>query len=290
MPYPAGGGSDTVARIIGAKLSARLGQPLIVENVSGASGMLGAGKVARSPADGYTLLMATNTTMSTNPWLQPKLPYDAASGFAPISQVIKTPLVLIAHPRFEAQDVGSLVALAKRQPGKLTYASFGNGTTGHIGGELFKRDTGTKLEHVPYRGSAPAVQDLISGQVPILFDTASTALSQVKAGKATGLAVMQPTRSALAPNIPSMKELGYPNINITVWFGLLAPAGTPNPIVQRLSKEVQDILKDPGIRRRFEEVSVEPVGSTPAEFAAFLMTDREEMGRIITSAKIRVNE
>ncbi|WP_156955423.1 Bug family tripartite tricarboxylate transporter substrate binding protein [Polaromonas glacialis] len=290
VPFPAGGGSDIVARIVGARMATRMGQPVLVENVAGASSMIGAGKVASAPADGYTLLMATNTTLSTNPFVQAKLPYDAATSFVAVSQVIRTPLVLIANPQFEARDVPALISMAKKEPGKLSYASFGNATTGHIGGELFKRDTGTSLIHIPYKGSAPAIQDLVSGQVPILFDTASTALAQVKAGRARGLAVMQPDRSALAPDIPSMKEFGYSGIDITVWFGLVAPAGTPDAIVQRLSREVQEIVREPDTRLKLVGVNVEPVGSTPAAFADFLRTDRAAMARVIREAGIRSDQ
>jgi tripartite-type tricarboxylate transporter receptor subunit TctC len=290
VPFPAGGGSDVVARLIAAHVATRLGQPIVVENIAGASSMIGASKVARAAPDGYTLLMATNTTLSTNPSLQPKMPYDAARDFVPISQVIRTPLVLITNPNFEAKDVAALVAAAKREPGKLAYASFGNGTTGHIGGELFKRATGTDMVHIPYKGSAPAIQDLISGQVPILFDTAATALAAVKSGRARGLAVMQPTRSGLAPDIPSIGELGFSGVDITVWFGLLAPTGTPDAIVQRLSDEVQSAVKDPEVARRLVAVNVEPVGSTSAAFGAFLKLDREQMARVIREARIRADE
>lgn len=286
VPFPAGGGSDAVARIVGARLTERLGQPVLVENISGASSMIGAGRVANAPPDGYTLLMATNTTLSTNPALQPKMPYDAAESFSPISQVIRTPLVLVANLKAEATSVPKLVDLARQRPGGINYASFGSATTGHIGGELFKRATRTDLVHVPYRGSAPAISDLMAGHVPILFDTAATALTQIKAGRALALAVMQPKRSPLAPDVPAMSEFGYPSIDITVWFGLLAPAKTPQPIVQRLSTEVAQIVQEPEVKEKFLALNVEPVGSSPSDFAAFLKSDRALMTQIIKEAGI----
>lgn len=289
VPFPAGGGSDVVARIVGARLAERLGQAVVVENVSGASSMLGAGRVATSAADGYTLLMATNTTLSTNPALQPKMPYDAATSFAPISQVIRTPLILIANPKSEITSVPKLIELAKQRAGGLNYASFGAATTGNIGGELFKRATNTSMVHVPYKGSAPAIADLVAGHVPILFDTGATALAQIKAGRAIPLAVLQPKRSPLAPDVPAMSEFGYPSIDITVWFGLLAPAATPSAIVQRLSSEVAQIVQEPAIREKLLAQNVEPVGSTPAEFSEFLKADRAAMTRIIKEAAITID-
>lgn len=289
VPFPPGGGSDVVARIVGARLAERLGQPVVVENLAGASSMLGAGRVANSQADGYTLLMATNTTLSTNPALQPRMPYDAATSFAPISQVVRTPLILIANPKSEVTSVPELIKLAGQRAGGMSYASFGAASTGNIGGELFKRATRTEMVHVPYRGSAPAIADLVAGHVPILFDTGATALAQIKAGRARALAVLQPKRSPLAPDVPAMSEFGFPNIDITVWFGLLAPAGTPRPIVQRLSQEIAEIVREPATHEKLLGQNVEAVGSSPSEFAEFLKADRGAMAQIIKDAAITID-
>lgn len=289
VPFPAGGGSDVVARIVGARLAERVGQAVVVENVSGASSMLGAGRVANAAPDGYTLLMATNTTLSTNPALQPRMPYDAATSFAPISQVIRTPLILISNPKSDITSVPRLIELARQRPGGMNYASFGAATTGNIGGELFKRATNTDMVHVPYKGSAPAIADLVAGHVPVLFDTGATALAQIKAGRALPLAVLQPRRSPLAPDVPAMSEFGYSGIDITVWFGLLAPAATPAAIVQRLSSEIAQIVQEPAIREKLLAQNVEPVGSTPADFAEFLKADRASMTKIIKDAGITID-
>ncbi|WP_020205556.1 tripartite tricarboxylate transporter substrate binding protein [Cupriavidus sp. WS] len=288
-PWPAGGGSDVVSRIVAARLQARLGQAVIVDNVAGGSSIIGAQRVASAEPDGYTLLLTSNTTMSTNPWREARTPYDAARSFVPVSQVIRTPLVLIVNRDSPYRDVPALVADARAKRGALAYASFGNGTTGHISGELFKLETRTDMVHVPYKGSAPAIQDLIGGQVPVLFDTGATALTQVRAGRARGLAVMQPERSALARDIPSIKEFGYKDIDITVWFGLFAPAGTPAAIVQRLSREVQEIVREPEVVEKFRSINVEPAGSSPEAFADFLRKDRAEMGKVIRTAGIRLD-
>jgi len=288
-PWPAGGGSDAVSRIVAARLQARLGQPVIVDNVPGGSSIIGAQRAATAAPDGYTLMLTSNTTMSTNPWREGKLPYDAVKSFVPISQVIRTPLVLLANKDTPYKDVPALIADIQAKRGEFSYASFGNATTGHLGGELFKRETKVQMTHVPYKGSAPAVQDLLGGQVPILFDTGATALPLVVSGRARGLAVMQPERSPLARNVPSIREYGFPNINVTVWFGLFAPAGTPAAIVQKLSTEVQAIVREPEVIERFAAINVEPVGSTPEAFATFLTTDRAEMGKIIKSAGIALD-
>lgn len=288
-PWPAGGGSDNVSRIIAARLQARLGQPVVVENIPGGSSIIGAQRAASSAPDGYTLMLTTNTTMSTNPWREGKLPYDATKSFVPISQVIRTPLVLVANKDTPYRDVPALLADIRAKRGTFVYASFGNATTGHLGGELFKRETHADMTHVPYKGSAPAVQDLLGAQVPILFDTGATALPLVASGRARGLAVMQTERSPLARDIPAIREYGYSNIDITVWFGLFAPAGTPTAIVQKLSSEVQSIVREPWVIERFAAINVEPVGSTPDAFATFLAADRAAMGKIIKSANIHLD-
>ncbi|WP_280151764.1 tripartite tricarboxylate transporter substrate binding protein [Piscinibacter sp. XHJ-5] len=288
-PWPAGGGLDSVARIVAARLQQNLKSPVFVENIAGASTILGTQHVAKANPDGYTLLFTSNTTFSTNPWRKLKLPYDPKTSFQPVSLVVRNPLVLVANNDAPYRDVPGLLSEIARTRGKFVYASFGNATTGHLAGELFKKETNADMEHLPYMGGAPAIRDLMAGHVKILFDTAANALPFIETQRVRGLAVLQQSRSPLAPNVPAIGEYGYKSIDITVWFGLFAPAGTPDAVVQRLSREVKAIVHDPDIATRLKALHVEPVGSGPKEFADFLAADRAAMGRIIESAKIQLD-
>src|SRR5436190_11110451 len=230
VPYPAGGPLDTVARLLGQKVSESVKQPVIVDNKPGAGGNIGADAVAKSPADGYTLLMGAVATHAINPTLYASIPYDPVRDFQPITQVASTPNVLIVNPSVPATNVREFIAYAKANPGKLNFGSGSTGSAGHLAGELFKTMAGVEMIHVPYKGAAPAMQDLIGGQVQLMFDNYASAATQVRAGKVKALAVTTAKRSALAPDLPTIAESGLPGFDINTWFGIFAPAGTPREI------------------------------------------------------------
>lgn len=257
VPYPPGGATDVLARILNQGLSQRLGQPVVVENKAGAGTAIGATAVARSPADGYTLLISSNTTFTVNAALKRTLPYDPLKDFEAVGLIGSSPLVLLANPSVPANTLPELVALSQEQPGKLSYGSFGTGTTAHLAGELLRLMTGAELLHVPYRGSAPAMTDLIGGQVPLTFDTNVAAMPQIAAGKVKAIAVTSRKRYSGLPNVPTVAEAGYPDYEMVPWIAVVAPRGLPADVRTRLSKALQQTITDPATRAKLEKAGVE---------------------------------
>jgi tripartite-type tricarboxylate transporter receptor subunit TctC len=284
VPYPAGGPLDAVARLLGQRVSERVKQPVIVENKPGAGGNIGADFVAKSPADGYTILMGAVATHAINPTLYASIPYDAEKDFKPVTQLASTPNVLVVNPSLPVHDVREFIAYAKANPGKLNFGSGSTGSAGHLAGELFKSMAGVEMTHIPYKGAAPAMNDLIAGQINLMFDNLASSLAQVKAGKIRALAVTTATRSPLAPELRTIAESGLPGFDINTWFGLFVPAGTPLEVVEVLHDEFNRALSDPGIRDKMLAIGAEPVGSTPAQFAAYIHSESAKYARIIKAS------
>jgi len=289
VPFPAGGTADLLARQIGQTMSEALRQQVIIENRTGAGGNIGADLAARSKPDGYTLLMGTVSTHPINPNLYPNMPYDPVKDFAPVTMVARMPNLLVVHPSVPANNVAELIALAKARPGALAFASAGNGTTQHLAGELFKKMTGVDMIHVPYKGNAPAVTDLVGGQVQVMFDNIPVSLQQVRAGKLRALAVTGPARSPVLPELPSLAEAGLPGYSITSWFGLYAPSGTSPQIIERLNREANKALATAQIRRRLTDQGIEPAGGTPGQFADFMRAELVKWGKIVRESGARVD-
>jgi tripartite-type tricarboxylate transporter receptor subunit TctC len=284
VPFPPGGPTDITGRTIGEKLQQRLGQPVIVENRPGAGSIIGTEAVVKSPADGYTLLLGSNS-IALQPLLQAKLPYDPQKELTPVILAVRIPNVLVVHPSVPANSVVEFIALAKSKPGTLNYASVGNATGPHLFAELFRNLTGVNIVHVPYKGTAPAVTDLLGGQVQALFDSLATALPNIRAGKLRALGVTSTQRSKSAPDIPTLAESGAPGYEATGWFGVLA--GTPQDIVTRLNSEIGAILKMPDVEERFLKFGAEGGGGSPADFARFIQSEQAKWGRIIREAGIK---
>jgi tripartite-type tricarboxylate transporter receptor subunit TctC len=276
VTVPPGGAADFIARTVGSKLSEALAQAVLVENRAGASGTIAADAVAKAAPDGYTLLQNSITTHGVAPLIFAKLPYDSFKDFAPITLLSQIPLIMAVNAEVPASSVKDFVALAKAKPGSLSFASSGAGGAPHLTGELFKSVTGTDLVHVPYKGSGPAVTDLVAGRVQLMFDGAPSLLAHVKSGKLRVLAAASPERNPLAPDVPTFAELGYPGIEVALWYGLMAPAGTPRAIVDRLNAELAKVLALPDIRERFAAQGAAATPTTPEQFAQFM---RREIAR-----------
>ena len=289
VPYPAGGPLDTIARLLGAKVGESVKQPVVVDNKPGAGGNIGADIVAKSPADGYTILMGAVATHAINPTLYKSIPYDPIKDFAPITQVASTPNVLVVHPSVPATSVREFIAHAKSNPGKLSFGSGSIGSAGHLAGELFKTTAGVDMVHVPYKGAAPAMQDLVGGQINLMFDNLASALAQVKAGKIKALAVTTSKRSAFAPDLPTVAESGLTGFDISTWFGVFAPAGTPREALERLHAEFASALAAPDVREKMVNMGAEPVGNRPEEFAAFVRAEAEKYAQVIKASGARVD-
>ena len=287
VPFPPGGSTDLLARVVGQKLTEAWGQQVIVENKGGAGGTLGAAEAARAPADGYTLLMgAIHHTIASS--VYPKLPYDIQKDFAPITVVAIVPNVLVVNPSVPANSTKELIAYAKANPGKLTYGSAGMGTAHHLIGEQFNLQAGVNILHVPYKGSSPAVADLIGGQVLIMYDTVASCLPHIKSGKLRPLAVATAKRSLALPDVPTIAEAALPGFEVTTWFGALAPVETPKEIVVRLNGEIVKILAMPDVRKRLLDAGAEPVGNSPEQMAAQIKKETGEFAKIVKQAKITV--
>ena len=284
VPSPGGATTDTLARLIAGKLQEKWGQPVIVDDRGGAAGNIGAEEAIKAAPDGYTLMFSYPAPLVVNKTLYPKLPYDPDS-FVPISLVASVPLVLAVNPTLAAADVGQLIAFAKAHPNQLNYASQGNGTTGHLAGELFKSMAGVEIVHVPYKGSTPALTDLLGGQVQMMFIELSTVLSQIEAGKLRALAVGSVARNPSLPDVPAMAEI-LPGFQALTWFGMVAPPGTPAEIVGKLSSAVADTIHEPDVAKRFSAISADAVGDTPAEMGDFLRQERERWGKVIRATGI----
>ncbi len=281
VPFPPGGPIDTVSRAIAQKLTEAWGQTVVVDNRPGAGGNIGADLVAKAAPDGYTVVMGALSTHAVNPSLYPKMPYDAAQDFAPISLVAVTPNVLVVNPSLPVATAREFIAYARANPGKLAFGSGSNGSAGHLAGELFKVDAGVDMLHVPFKGAAPAMQALLAGDTQLMFDNLASATAQVKAGKLKALAVTTARRSKLAPDLPTLAEAGLPGFDISTWFGLLAPAGTPADVVARWNAEVTRILNSTEMRERMTALGAEPAPDTPAEFARFIAGETAKYARIV---------
>lgn len=284
-----GGSVDTLARTVGPKLAERWGQQVLVDNRPGAGGAIAAEIVAKSPPDGYTLIMGTVASFATNVSLRKSLPYDPVKDFSPISLVATQNLMLLIHPSVPAKSVRELTAIAKKQPGVLSFASAGNGTGGHLSGELYKMLAGVDLLHVPYKGVQPALIDVVSGQVSMTFASIISAMPQVKNNRLRPLAVTGGQRSPAAKELPTMIEAGVKGYESATWYGLLAPAGTPADIVSKLNTEVVAILKSPEMNDRLSKEGADPVGNTPAEFARHIQVEIEKWRKVIQAAGIKPN-
>jgi len=289
VPFPPGGGTDTGARIVAQKLGAKWGQTVIVENKGGAAGAIGADAVAKAKPDGYTIMMGNIGTQAINPSLYKKLPYDPATAFAPISLVAELPLAMMVNPAVPANSAKEFVALAKSQPGKLSYSSSGAGGAPHLAAEMFKEATGTFILHVPYRGGGPAISDLLAGHVQVSFMTVLEASGHVKAGKLRALAVTSSKRVGALSEVPTLAETVVPGFNSISWIGLLAPAGTPKEVVEKISADVRDVLAADDVKGKLLELGAIPSGTTPAQFQQLIGADTVRYAQVIKDKKITVD-
>jgi tripartite-type tricarboxylate transporter receptor subunit TctC len=289
VPYPAGGPLDTVARLLGAKLSESTKQPVVVDNKPGAGGNIGADFVAKSPPDGYTILMGAVATHAINPTLYASIPYDPVRDFIPVTQVASTPNVLVVNPSVPASNVREFIAYAKANPGKLNFGSGSTGSAGHLAGELFDTLAGVKMVHVPYKGAGPAMQDLVAGQIQLMFDNLASSLGQIKAGRVKALAVTTAQRTTLAPDLPTIAESGLPGFDISTWFGIFLPAKTPQAIVEKLHAEFTRALASTDVREKMLQLGAEPVGSRPEEFAAFIKSEADKYAKLVKASGAKVD-
>ena len=288
VPYPAGGNADNTARLLATQLGQRLGQQVVVDNRPGGSGTIGAAAVAKAPADGYTLLLDA-TAFTVNPSLFPKLPFDAAKDFAPISLVLQVPLLMVVPANSPFQSVADVAKAARARPGHLTYASAGNGGAQHLAGELFKQGQKVAITHIPYRGGAPALTDLIGGQVDMMFSATTASGPFVKSGKLRPLAISSPRRVEGWESVPTVAESGVPGFQVSEWNGLFAPAGTPRPVLERLEAETRAIVASPEMKKRFAELGVQGVGSSAQEFSSFLKAETTKWAEVIRTSGIRMD-
>ena len=288
-PFAAGGGNDMISRAVAQALTRNLGHSVVVDNRPGANTIIGMELVAKSPPDGYTLIM-TGSTVAINATLHANLPYDSLRDFAAVTQIAATPLIVAVHPSLPVAGVRELIALAKARPGELNFPSAGVGNVSHLAGELFNVMAGVRLVHVPYKGSAPATADMLAGRVSVVFNSAFAMLPFVKSGRLRALAVSGRARSALLPAVPTVNEAGVPGYDASTWYGLLAPAATPRAVIERLQAETVKALTADDVRRRLIEDGLEPVGSTPAEFGAYIRTEIAKWARVISVAGIAIEQ
>jgi tripartite-type tricarboxylate transporter receptor subunit TctC len=287
--FEPGGASDILSRLLAPKLAETLGQPVVVENRPGAGGNTGTDYVAKSPPDGHTLVMGYIGTHAVNPTLYPKIPFDAVRDFAPVAFVASIPSVLVVHPSVPARSVAELVALAKARPGALNYGSGGSGTAPHLGAELFKLMAGVDMVHVPYKGSGPAVNDLLGGQISLMFNTMIQTIPHVQGGKLRALAVTSARRSAAMPELPTLAEAGMPGYEMVGWFGVLAPAGTPRSAVARLNADILKILALPDVKDRLAKLGSEPTDiATPEQFGDYIKAEIAKWAKVVKAAGMRI--
>jgi tripartite-type tricarboxylate transporter receptor subunit TctC len=287
VPFAAGGTSDILARMVADRLRLALGQPVLVDNRGGAGGVIGADVVAKATPDGHTILLGTIASHAINPALQPRMPYDAVKDFAPVILLGSISNVLLVGGTQSFKSVSDLVAAAKARPGVIAFASAGNGSSQHMSGETFKLLAGAELMHVPYRGSAPAIQDLIAGQVPVSFETVTVALPHIQGGKVRALAVTSAKRSAMLPDTPTLQEAGIAGFDVSSWQGIYAPAGTPPAVVERLNTEIQKIINEPDMAARMAGLGLAHQPNTPAQFAAFGAQEINKWTRIVKEGKLQ---
>lgn len=288
VPYPAGGNADNTARLLAAQLTERLGQPVVVENRPGGSGTIGAAAVAKAPPDGYTLLLDA-TSFTVNPLLFPKLPFNATKDLIPISLINQVPLLLVVPSASPFHSLRDLISAAKAKPGKLTFASAGNGGAQHLAGEMFKQASQTSLTHVPYRGGAPALTDLIGGQVDMMFSATTASGPLVRTGKLRALAITSGERTKGWSEVPTLAESGLPRFQVTEWNGLFAPAGTPRPIVEKVEAETRAAVAGEAMRKRFAEMGVQGIGSSAKGFAAFINSESAKWAVVIRESGVRLD-
>ncbi len=291
VPYPPGGSADALARMIGSQLAPRIGRPVVVDNVAGASGNIGTNQVARSAPDGHTLVLAA-TPLSTNPAFYKDIPFDVLKDLSPVTQLTRQAFVLVVHSSVPANTVGELVSLAKSQPGKLTFASHSAGGATHLAGELFKLMAGLDLLHVPYKGQAPATADIVAGRVTLLFDSASGAMQHVKAGRLKALATTGPVRSPLVADgsLPTMAEnKGFEGFNVIAWFGIMGPAGVPAPILDRLSADIAASVRTPEVAQKLNGLGFDVVTSAPREFTAHVHSEVAKWAKVVKDSGAKLD-
>jgi len=288
VPFAAGGGNDNVARLVGKRLADSLGQPVVIDNRPGAGGVVGAELAAKSAPDGYTLFLGGVGSHAINPNLHAKLPYDPIKDFAPVSLLAQAPLVLVVHPSVPVHDVAEFIAYARAHPGRLNFASNGNGSSSQLAAVMFASMAGVDMVHVPYKGLAPALTDLLAGEVQLMFSSVVAILPHIKAGKLRAIAVTGAKRLASMPELPTIAESGLPGYEASSWYGILAPAGTPRDIVVRLNAELAKALEQPEVRNSLLAEGAEPAGGSPERFAAHIRAEMERLGKIIRDAKIRL--
>jgi len=286
VPFAPGGVADNSARVVAEPLAARLGQSVVVENRPGASGNIGTQAVAEAAPDGYTLLLGFDGTMVINPHVFARIPFDTLTDFAPVTKLGDATLILVAHPSVPAKNLQELIELARSKP--LAYGSSGTGGTPHLAGELLKQRTGAQLEHVPYKGGGQAMVDVVGGQIPLVFTAIATAQQYVRSGRLVALGVPSAKRSPALPDVPTFQESGFPGFDVTSWVGIVAPAKTPRPVIDRLYKELAFVLRTPFVKERYRVLGIEPVGNTPREFFEQVREDLARWGKVVKAANIKV--
>jgi tripartite-type tricarboxylate transporter receptor subunit TctC len=287
VTVPPGGAADFIARLVGAKLAESLAQPVLVDNRAGAGGTIAADSVAKAPADGYTLLQNSITTHGVGPHLYATLPYDPVKDFAPVAGLALLPLIMAINSELPLRNVDDLVRFSKSN--SLNFASSGNGGAPHMAAELFKSETGASITHVPYKGSGPAVADLVGGRVQIMFDAAPSLIQHVKSGKLRVLAAASAQRNRLLPEVPTFAELGYPKVAVSLWYGLLAPSGTPRPVIDRLSRETRKVLESADIREKLLAQGAEPMPGSPEAFASFMQEESAKWAPVVKHAGVKLD-
>lgn len=288
VPFAPGGVADNSARVVADRLGARLGQQVLVENRAGASGNIGSELVAKAAPDGYTLLLGFDGTMVINPHVFPKLGFDTLRDFQPVTKLGDAILILVAHPSVPASTLPELIAYSKSQPGGVAYGTSGTGGTPHLAGELLRQRSGANLVHVPYKGGGQAIGDVVGGQIPLVYTAIATAQQYVKAGRIKAIAVSSAQRGRSLPDVPTFVESGQPGFVVDSWVGILAPAKTPRPVVDRLQKEIAAVLAEPEVRARYDVLGIEPVGNTPDQFAAQIKADLARWETVVKQAGIKV--